>query len=228
MNQQELSERQGEILKRIAGDDLPIKPYIGLTGRESMDFYRVGTAKRALLDYATLLTHEQAAEYIRSVMAFYEAATPEDIAILNLETSLCKHCGEHLTPDEFYPVSSTTGRVGVETHANQHTGEITTIYCKKCIQIVPHCAFRKDRPGYVYLAMQGDLCKIGMSQNPQKRIDGLKSEYPGIALLHYFPCKDVYATETHLHTIYTHRHEFGEFFSLSDQEVERIMAEVGE
>jgi hypothetical protein len=89
--------------------------------------------------------------------------------------------------------------------------------------------------GYVYLATDGELFKIGKSIDPIKRTEGLASVARAdgrpseIKILHAFPCKDCLYVERFLHATWGHKRKHGEWFDLDERDVSIICEfEVGD
>jgi len=75
----------------------------------------------------------------------------------------------------------------------------------------------------VYLIRSGDLLKIGVSVNPQKRLKKLKTGCafpPSVAKT--WDTDDAYGDERTLHAMFSSKRTFGEWFSLDDGDIERI------
>jgi hypothetical protein len=78
-------------------------------------------------------------------------------------------------------------------------------------------------PGFVYVIRVGDFCKIGLSANPKSRIASLQISTPTpLEVVCILPTKDMIALEKELHQKYVHAHERGEWFDLSESDVEQI------
>mgnify|MGYP001599049725 CR=1 FL=1 len=82
----------------------------------------------------------------------------------------------------------------------------------------------RPRNGYVYLlsSRTGEY-KIGQTKNIGQRIYSINKQLPsGALLIHSIPCKDRIATEKLLHEKFSHRRINGEWFMLSDADVDSI------
>jgi len=78
-------------------------------------------------------------------------------------------------------------------------------------------------PGYVYLIEALNYYKIGKSKTVVSRIKHLSTIMPiETTLIHSFHSLDYSKAEKFLHNKYQHLHHKGEWFSLTDQEVEEI------
>src|SRR5207237_9317414 len=81
-----------------------------------------------------------------------------------------------------------------------------------------------ERPGYIYLVKAGDgYYKIGRSQNVEVRMKeiGLQLPFP-FEVLHIIPAKDMYGSERKLHEQYAPCHLNGEWFALTEEDVQAI------
>ena len=80
---------------------------------------------------------------------------------------------------------------------------------------------KKKRPGYIYLALSNTgHHKIGLSVNPEKRIQHFDTQMPiDVALIHTFPADDMYSAESELHSIFADKRVNGEWFLLSEDDV---------
>lgn len=82
--------------------------------------------------------------------------------------------------------------------------------------------------GYVYLATDGELFKIGRTIDPEQRVSGLKNTARGelrnasIKMLHFFPCDNMVEAERILHSLLSSKRKRGEWFDLSEEDVARI------
>lgn len=82
----------------------------------------------------------------------------------------------------------------------------------------------KIRPGYIYLIKAGDgYYKIGRSKNVEVRMReiGLQLPFP-FEVLHVISTKDMYRGEDDLHNRYAHCHLNGEWFALTEEDVQAI------
>jgi hypothetical protein len=84
--------------------------------------------------------------------------------------------------------------------------------------------------GYIYLATDGSLYKIGQTINPDQRIYGLitearwKGREESIKILHTFPCHDVTYAEQYLHRYFAKKRKCGEWFDLTAEDIEVIQS----
>ena len=77
--------------------------------------------------------------------------------------------------------------------------------------------------GYVYLLKAGPYYKIGVSTNVDKRIEQLSTLPPfDIELVHTIYSVDMYALEQDFHNLYADKRKNGEWFELTDSDVEFI------
>lgn len=77
--------------------------------------------------------------------------------------------------------------------------------------------------GFVYLVKCQTLYKIGSTKNPTKRLRGLQSSTPfPLELLHTILCRDVRTCEILLHLEFKSKHVRGEWFELSEEDVNYI------
>lgn len=83
---------------------------------------------------------------------------------------------------------------------------------------------RTKTQGYVYLlGADNGLFKIGKSKNVNARLADLNKQSPvSIEILHSFASEDYTTAEKELHKRYKNKRKVGEWFLLSDQDVENI------
>jgi hypothetical protein len=84
-----------------------------------------------------------------------------------------------------------------------------------------------DPKGYVYLMTSaGGNSKIGATKNhPKNRKSNLQKGHPHkMALEHYFPAANMIDAERTLHERYASVHVVGDWFSLSEKQIEEIKA----
>ena len=88
---------------------------------------------------------------------------------------------------------------------------------------------RKVKPGYVYLLLaKNGLVKIGRSVNPRSRIDGIISTAPThVGLYHLIQTHDMFGLERHLHLRFEESRHHGEWFRISDPDLEDLCYEFG-
>jgi hypothetical protein len=79
--------------------------------------------------------------------------------------------------------------------------------------------------GFVYLVRCHDFTKIGIADNIKKRLNALRvgNPYP-VELLYSIELENVYKAERYLHERYADCRTRGEWFSLTDAQVEEIKA----
>lgn len=83
---------------------------------------------------------------------------------------------------------------------------------------------RKGKAGFVYLATDlSGLVKIGVTTNPQMRMDTAAAWNPTVRFLALFESRDIYGIERTLHSQYGHKRQTGEWFDLSAGDLERII-----
>lgn len=76
---------------------------------------------------------------------------------------------------------------------------------------------------HLYVIKSGDLYKIGISDNPPKRIYGVKSPNgQKKELLFHYPLRDTRWVESELHGIFYEKRIEGEWFRLTEKELQRI------
>jgi len=81
----------------------------------------------------------------------------------------------------------------------------------------------KTQAGFVYLLKAGPYYKIGVSTNVDKRIEQLATLPPfDIELVHTTYDTDMYALEKDLHNLYADKRKNGEWFELTDNDVEYV------
>jgi len=80
------------------------------------------------------------------------------------------------------------------------------------------------KPGFIYLAQKNNRCyKIGRSQDPQLRLRKLRREAdPAVVLKHVVSCNDMVWAELFLHQRFEDRRIDGEWFALTENDVEWI------
>lgn len=85
----------------------------------------------------------------------------------------------------------------------------------------------QNRKGYVYLLLDHETgrCKIGRAKNWQRRAKqfGIDLPFPS-SVFHVIRCQDMVSAETMLHRRYHQQRTNGEWFALSDNQIEEIKA----
>lgn len=82
---------------------------------------------------------------------------------------------------------------------------------------------RQPQEGYVYLLAAGGFHKIGRAKDPRKRTETLAIQLPYQTELVFAVKSDDYvALEAELHTIFAGKRKNGEWFELSDEDLEYI------
>lgn len=85
---------------------------------------------------------------------------------------------------------------------------------------------KKPRPGYIYLVRAitpDNHYKIGLSKNPVTRIESMSVKLPfPIESIHQFPTNNMHIAERQLHERYADKRANGEWFQLTDQDVQDI------
>jgi len=84
---------------------------------------------------------------------------------------------------------------------------------------------RRLQPGYIYFAGKDDYIKIGRtSGDPNKRVDTLNSNYPvdSIKLLHIIKSGDTAKHEKEFHDYFADKRVKGEWFKLTEEDIEMI------
>jgi hypothetical protein len=76
--------------------------------------------------------------------------------------------------------------------------------------------------GYVYLFRLGEFHKIGRSADVAARATAFSSMPHGFAIVHHFFCNDSGRTERQLHARYADCRAAGEWFRLSEEQVEHV------
>lgn len=77
--------------------------------------------------------------------------------------------------------------------------------------------------GYVYLLHHNGLHKIGVSSNVLKRLNQISPKMPyEVSLVHCIKTPDMFALESALHEKYADKRANGEWFELSESDVEYI------
>ena len=83
----------------------------------------------------------------------------------------------------------------------------------------------QERGSHVYFIHGGEYVKIGIAFNPKKRLTELQTSNPfSLILLRAFKVMDARAIERSLHSHYAASCVRGEWFKLSDKDIERIMS----
>jgi len=81
-----------------------------------------------------------------------------------------------------------------------------------------------DRVGVVYLLRCGIYCKIGKSTNPEQRYERLKIQLPDKPeLVHEISTNNVDYTERHWHLRFVQQRANGEWFLLSEAEIQEFV-----
>ncbi len=98
----------------------------------------------------------------------------------------------------------------------------TAVVTEDPIQIHSERA-RRDRSGYVYL-LEGDGCyKIGHARDPENRVETLKIQLPyPVHLVTFVYSEDRRGLEAELHEKFADKRLNGEWFDLSQNDVEEI------
>lgn len=84
----------------------------------------------------------------------------------------------------------------------------------------------RNEPGFVYLIWSDtlQLHKIGCSKNPTSRVSCIRREIKGKAkLVHKWKVENMQAAEKSLHLQFADKNEHGEWFSLSQSDVESLL-----
>jgi hypothetical protein len=82
----------------------------------------------------------------------------------------------------------------------------------------------KNKAGHVYLFRLGDFVKIGGSGNVLKRSKAFSTlPYP-FSLLHAIESSDVNRVEKHLHACFQAERVNGEWFRLSDEQIDKLLS----
>ena len=77
--------------------------------------------------------------------------------------------------------------------------------------------------GYVYILAGGGFHKIGKTINPEDRIRWFETKLPfPVKLTHLIPCQNYGLAEKALHRKFAPRREHGEWFKLSESDLETI------
>lgn len=86
----------------------------------------------------------------------------------------------------------------------------------------------RSRFGFVYIIKNGDLYKIGSARKPHKRIAQLRTAAPFLEELHHIPSLRYRELEHLLHVYYRNRRVKGEWFVLTDEDMDFIATIDGE
>jgi len=114
-----------------------------------------------------------------------------------------------------------------ESRTDERIEEINKSLNEECKRAANQAKTKKVhlRPGYVYLLKQvgGEHYKIGRTNSPQKRIDTLSVRLPfKVTLDHLIECDDYVDAEKALHRRYEMQRGEGEWFALTQADVEYI------
>ena len=83
----------------------------------------------------------------------------------------------------------------------------------------------KSSKGFVYLIKCNEWYKIGKAKNVNSRLSGLQTGSPYLLeLLHAIHCKDYTRAESYLHNVFADRRGLGEWFELTESDIEKIKA----
>lgn len=101
--------------------------------------------------------------------------------------------------------------------------------CKDCIRERARLRHSKNTapssnqksPGYIYIVYSIGRYKIGLSTNPQRRIGEIQSPYP-VELICIIQTDDMLSLERQLHNQFDHARKHGEWFELSDADLDKI------
>lgn len=230
MKLNELRSIQKQIIAKATRDDDAV-PDEDRLNFEEVFVSRISAQASRLTTTRRFLNHQEAREVISALSRFYDRITPTDAALLSLQTYVCLNCHEHLTEDEYPAIPYSAYEMIRQLYPNYlpygGTRDVHA-YCKKCIHRVPLMKYRKDRPGFVYLAITEDGYKLGRSKNPDKRAVSLRGEYGKTEMLGSISVGDDYIAERHLHLIFWHKYLERELFDLSPEDVARFMEMVNE
>ena len=78
-----------------------------------------------------------------------------------------------------------------------------------------------NTPGYIYIVYSIGRYKIGFSITPQKRVRQIQSPYP-VDLICIIQTDDMLSLENKLHARFDHARKHGEWFELSDEDIDEI------
>jgi hypothetical protein len=82
----------------------------------------------------------------------------------------------------------------------------------------------KGKPGYIYLIVaENGMCKIGKTQNIEKRMNPFKVKFPmNWELIYSFQTENYTLAEKRLHKLFNEKRSIGEWFSLTEEDIEYI------
>jgi hypothetical protein len=85
---------------------------------------------------------------------------------------------------------------------------------------------KNPRRGFVYLFKANGLYKIGRSKDPEKRMRKMASAIMPFQIekVHSIGCKDAHASEREFHKRFAPKRRMGEWFELTDEDVQAIMS----
>lgn len=89
---------------------------------------------------------------------------------------------------------------------------------------------KHKRSSILYLIRESltNATKIGIASNLESRLSSLQTgSVQELSVLAYFPIKGAKTQENHLHQRYAHKHVRGEWFDLSDDDIETICNYLG-
>ena len=91
----------------------------------------------------------------------------------------------------------------------------------------PHTQkIRKQHPGYVYVVQSGDAFKIGLSKNVPQRVEQIQPIMPyPVEIILTIQTENMRTLEARLHKRYASKRLNGEWFALTDQDIEDIKRE---
>lgn len=85
---------------------------------------------------------------------------------------------------------------------------------------------QNPKPGIVYLLQDAEVtyyCKIGRTTNPKERITQFDIKLPfRVKVLHTIVCRDCVSAEKELHARYAEKRVRGEWFNLTDGDIQTI------
>ena len=96
--------------------------------------------------------------------------------------------------------------------------------------LVTSCSDVYDKSGYCYIMkdlMYPDLCKIGKAKKPKYREETLSHTTPTISLYKVVKTDNYSTLESKLHKIFNEKRYRGEWFKLTDEDIEFMVAEYG-
>jgi hypothetical protein len=121
-------------------------------------------------------------------------------------------------PQEITPNHGSAMTWGLDKHDTLSAG-----VTKRPVDAMPERGLRSPGSGFVYVARCGKYCKIGYSMTPEQRITNLQTGNPEPVIL-LGTIEGTQDTEARFHAQFHDKRVRGEWFDLTDNEVQFILS----